>query len=88
MSSVPLHLDLTLTGDVGQLIRSAAALRGQPLDEFVLDAAAEASSRVLAGEATTVLSDRDRDRFLELLDHPSEPNEALRRAAGRPIDRS
>ena len=87
MSSVPLHLDLALTGDVVQLIRSAAALRGQSLDEFVLDAAAEASSRVLAGESTTVLSDRDRDRFLELLDQPSEPNEALRRAAGRQIDR-
>ena len=83
MSSTPLHLDLALSGDLGQLIHSAAKLRGQSLDEFVLDAAAEASRRVLAGESTTVLSDRDRDRFLELLDQPGEPNAALRSAARR-----
>jgi uncharacterized protein (DUF1778 family) len=81
MSSTPLHLDLALSGDLGQLIHSAAKLRGQSLDEFVLDAAAEASRRVLAGESTTVLSDRDRDCFLELLGQPGEPNAALRRAA-------
>jgi uncharacterized protein (DUF1778 family) len=80
MSSTPLHLDLALSGELEQLIHSAAKLRGQSLDEFVLDAAAEASRRVLAGESTTVLSDRDRDRFLELLDHPGEPNDALRHA--------
>jgi uncharacterized protein (DUF1778 family) len=34
-------------------------------------------------ETALVLSDRDRDRFLELLDHPPKPNAALRRAAAR-----
>jgi len=80
MSSAPLHLDLALSGDLERLIHSAATLRGQSLDEFVLDAAAEASRRVLAGESTTVLSNRDRDRFVEMLDQAGEPNEALRRA--------
>jgi len=87
MSPSPLHLDLALSGELEQLIHSAAKLRGQSLDEFVLDAAAEASRRVLAGDSTTVLSDRDRDRFLELLDQPSEPNASLRRAADRPTNR-
>jgi hypothetical protein len=32
-------------------------------------------------ETPTVLSDRDRDAFLALLDNPPPPNEALRRAA-------
>ena len=32
-------------------------------------------------ESAPPLTDRDRDRFLELLDHPPAPNEALRRAA-------
>jgi hypothetical protein len=31
-------------------------------------------------ESVAPLSDRDRDRFLELLDHPPSPNEVLRRA--------
>ena len=33
-----------------------------------------------AEEAVTVLSDRDRDRFLQLLDSPPAPNPALRDA--------
>ena len=33
-----------------------------------------------AEERMTVLSDRDRDRFLELLDNPPGPNAALRKA--------
>jgi Protein of unknown function (DUF1778) len=36
-----------------------------------------------AEEAAAPLSDRDRDRFLELLDHPPKANAALRRAAAR-----
>lgn len=88
MSSVPLHLDLSLTSDLQQLLHSAATLRGQSLDAFVLDAAAEASRRVLAGESTTVLGDRDRDRFLEVLDQAAEPNDALRRAFERHAERS
>ena len=35
-------------------------------------------------ESPLVLSDRDRDRFLELLDNPPKPNAALRKAAARP----
>jgi uncharacterized protein (DUF1778 family) len=34
-------------------------------------------------ESPLVLSDRDRDRFLELLDNPPKPNAALRKAAAR-----
>ena len=34
-------------------------------------------------EASVPLSDRDRDRFIKLLDHPPKANTALRRAAER-----
>jgi hypothetical protein len=34
-------------------------------------------------ETAAPLSDRDRDRFLDLLDHPPKANPALRRAASR-----
>jgi Protein of unknown function (DUF1778) len=36
-----------------------------------------------AEESATTLSDRDRDRFLALLDEPPRPNEALKKAAGK-----
>jgi hypothetical protein len=36
-----------------------------------------------AEETAVPLSDRDRDRFLELLDNPPKANAALRRAAAR-----
>ena len=34
-------------------------------------------------ETASTLSDRDRDRFLDLLDNPPEANAAFRRAAGK-----
>ena len=34
-------------------------------------------------ESATPLSDRDRDRFLALLDAPPKPNDALKRAAAK-----
>ena len=36
-----------------------------------------------AEESASVLSDRDRDHFLELLANPPSPNPALKRAADR-----
>ena len=36
-----------------------------------------------AEETMTTLSDRDRDRFLRLLEHPSPPNAALRKAMSK-----
>ncbi|HWG46195.1 MAG TPA: DUF1778 domain-containing protein [Gemmataceae bacterium] len=36
-----------------------------------------------AEEAVTPLSDRDRDRFLAMLDNPPAANEAFRRAAAK-----
>jgi Protein of unknown function (DUF1778) len=39
-------------------------------------------------ETMLVLSDRDRERFLNALDHPPKPNAALRRAAARQIKKN
>ena len=36
---------------------------------------------VFAEECRTPLSDRDRDLFLQMLENPPEPNEALKKAA-------
>ena len=42
--------------------------------------AIQEDERQFAEERMTVLSDRDRDRFLELLENPPGPNAALRKA--------
>jgi uncharacterized protein (DUF1778 family) len=36
-----------------------------------------------AEESRTPLSDRDRDLFLKMLEHPAEPNEALKKAVAK-----
>jgi uncharacterized protein (DUF1778 family) len=61
----------------------AAARLGIPLASFVLSAALERAQQVLAGEAR-VLSDRDRDRVLALLDGSAPaPNSGLKKAMKR-----
>ncbi|MHB8875429.1 MAG: type II toxin-antitoxin system TacA family antitoxin [Myxococcaceae bacterium] len=61
----------------------AAAKLGLPLSSFVLSAALERAQEVLAREAR-VLSDRDRDRVMALLEgRPVAPNAALRKAMKR-----
>lgn len=43
----------------------------------------EDEARFVEEEPKAPLSDRDRDRFLAMLDSPPEPNEALKRAFAR-----
>lgn len=42
-----------------------------------------ADEQTFAEEVTTPLTDRDRDRFLNLLANPPAPNKALKKAAAR-----
>lgn len=57
----------------------AAARLGMPLSTFVLSAALERAQVILAREER-VLSDRDRDRVLALLDGPVKVTPALKKA--------
>ena len=58
----------------------AATRLGLPLSSFVLSAALERAEEILSREER-VLSDRDRDRIMALLEGvPSVPNKALRKA--------
>ncbi len=61
----------------------AAARLGIPTSSFVLSAALERAQQVLAREER-ILSDRDRDRVLALLDADvATPNSALKKAFKR-----
>jgi uncharacterized protein (DUF1778 family) len=67
-------------------IERAATLQNRSLTEFATAVLTEAARKVLSEQQRhehVELSDRDRDRFLALLDADAAPNAALRAAAGR-----
>ena len=59
------------------LIERAAALTGATVSSYISQTMYEASSRILAQAEIITLSDRDRDLFLNALDNPPEPTQAL-----------
>lgn len=61
------------------LIDQAAATQGKKRSEFMIDAARRAAEEALL-DCTLLRVDRDTyARFIELLDRPPQPNEALRK---------
>ncbi len=78
------RVDLRIDADQKRIIERAAALRGQSVSEFIRAAAVEgAQAAVRHAEVTTLVSARDRERFLAILDADDEPAPALARAAAR-----
>ena len=75
------RLNVRLRHDIKDRIEKAAAIRGKSLTEFAVAALTDVADDVLQHHQMTQLSDRDRDRFLALLDAPPRPNAALKRAA-------
>ncbi|NUM53135.1 MAG: DUF1778 domain-containing protein [Candidatus Hydrogenedentes bacterium] len=74
------RLDIRLNADSKTLIQQAAELRNQTVTQFVVATLLDEAGKVVAEHAQVVLSDRDRDLFLKLLDAPPRPNKALRDA--------
>jgi len=75
------RLGFRLNRRLKDLIEQAACIRGQSVSEFATSTLVESARRIVQKHTTTVLSNRDRDIFLALLDADASPNEALRRAA-------
>lgn len=75
------RIDLRLNSEAKDLIQQAAELRNQTVTQFAVSALTEAAGMVVAEYERRALSDRDRDRFLTLLENPPAPNTKLRRAA-------
>jgi uncharacterized protein (DUF1778 family) len=76
-------LNLPLSPSERNLLEQAVSLSRQSIDQFALTALLDRAREVVQSQTTRVLSHRDAVRFLELLDADVEPNDALRRAAGR-----
>lgn len=71
------RINLRTSPEAKALIERAAAIMGSTVSSFMLQNAYEAASRVVAQQEIITLSDRDRDAFLNALENPAEPTQAL-----------
>lgn len=75
------RLGLRLSREHKDKIEKAALISGQNVSDFITTTALRSALEILDRHAQTVLSDRDRDIFLALMDAADEPNDALKAAA-------
>jgi uncharacterized protein (DUF1778 family) len=78
------RLNFRLPTEFKQTIEDAAALTGQTVSDFAISELLVSARRVIQDHDRTVLSNRDRDIFLAMLeDTDARPNAALVAAAKR-----
>lgn len=77
------RLNVRLPLHVKERVEKAAIISGLTVTDFAIHVLANSADEVLERHNTRTLSDRDRDLFLQMLDNPPKPNEALRKAAQR-----
>jgi uncharacterized protein (DUF1778 family) len=78
------RLNFRLPAEMKELIDDAATLLGRSVSDFAVSTLVQAARKVIQHEAATRLTNRDRDRFIALLDDADiAPNEALKKAVKR-----
>jgi uncharacterized protein (DUF1778 family) len=78
------RLNFRLARPLKEVIEEAAAVTGQTVSDFAVSTLVQAARKVVDQRDVTELTNRDRDRFLALIDDTSKkPNKALRDAAER-----
>ena len=75
------RINFRLPQDKKDVVERAALISGQSVTDFAIQALIAKATEVLERQQLRILSDRDRDIFLAMLDSDAEPNEALRKAA-------
>ena len=70
-----------LTQEKKSYLEHAASLRGVSLTDFLLDCAYEKAAETIEKHQILQLSQRDTIFFIEMLENPPAPNEALKEAA-------
>lgn len=76
------RLNFRLPADLKSVIEEAAAATGQTVSDFAISTLLQGSRNVLQQCQVTQLSNRDRDKFITLLDAvDSRPDRALLKAA-------
>lgn len=74
------RLNFRLPPEIKEKIENAALVSGVTVTDFAITALANSAEEVLEKHERRVLSNRDRDIFLKMLENPPEPNEALKNA--------
>jgi uncharacterized protein (DUF1778 family) len=77
------RFDARLNENQKLLIQKAADLEGRSLTDFVLNSAESAATRTIQERTMTVLSARDSEAFVQMLQDPPAPSRVLRNAAKR-----
>ena len=77
----PAQFVFQLPDEAKHVVERAAIASGQSLGEFAVQTLVERANEVLEHQHVRMLTDRDRDAFIALLDSDEGPNEALRKAA-------
>jgi uncharacterized protein (DUF1778 family) len=78
------RINFRLSGELKKTIADAAAEMGQSISDFAVSTLVQAARQILRDQEVTRLSERDRRRFVEVLDDTSSsPNKALLAAAKR-----
>jgi len=75
------RLDIRLPQATKDLIQHAADLRHQSVTQFVIATLSEEAGKIVEQQQQIVLSNHDRDKFLQLLEAPPKPNPAFQQAA-------
>lgn len=78
------RLNFRLPSDLKDVIEEAAAALGQSVSDFAVSTLVQQARSVIEQRNVTTLSDRDRERFIAILDDSAaRPNAALVKAAKR-----
>ena len=78
------RLNFRLPADLKDVIEEAAASLGQSVSDFAVSTLVRQARSVIEQRNVTTLSDRDRERFIAILDDSAaKPNAALVKAAKR-----
>lgn len=72
-------IDLRTNITQKRILERAAELKHIPLSSYVLNSSLRQAQLDLAENETIMLSNRDRDTVMEILENPPDPNEALKR---------
>ncbi len=77
------RVDLRISQEQKDLLETAASLKGLSLSAYLLSNSLEAARKDIESYEKLVLSDKDRDLFLSLIENPPEPNQNLKSAMKR-----
>lgn len=78
------RLNFRLSADLKHTIEEAAAQLGQTVSDFAVGTLVQTARRVIQERNVTIVSQRDREALLRILDDDSaKPNKALADAAKR-----